>query len=250
MKSWVRILLVLWLASFAGRTATVPVGGRVFDVSARERDLYLEIRDHPNQRRTQMILDPRLCWAARKHAQDMQQRKFFSHTNPDGVLSNGRVLAEAYPLPSFYPANQNYVESLAGAAGGAAETVELWKNSSAHARHVFGTDSFYQQQVVIGVGHAPASGLPYDTWVFISAPPPVGEDWSFAAPPSYFLRIRNSTVTLEGAKPQSIFEVWHQPLLSQDATLTLAVVVGSQGSVSLGPKAGPSDFYRLVYFRP
>lgn len=153
----------------------IPDGGYHFIPTAKEADLYQSLRDHALQNRVQMVLDPRLCAAARKHAADMQARRYFAHRNPDGVDANQRALDAGYPLPPIYDPEQNFIESIAGStADKAADVVARWKKSPAHATHVFGKHEFYREQVVIGIGHAPRSGLGYATYVFLSAPLPDG----------------------------------------------------------------------------
>ncbi len=229
--------------------AAVPPAGAAFAPTAKERELYLLIRNDPQQQRAQVILDPRLCHAARKHAIDTQARRFFSHTNPDGVNANGRAIAEGYPLPAHFPANQNYIESMAGSVVGTpADALSLWRSSPAHANHVFGKTDFYRSEVVIGVGHAPPNRWQYHTYVFLSAPGPVGETWSFTSPPKFTLQV-DDDVSLTDARPGSIFEVWRQSSLDNDPILTRAVAIGSRGSVSVGPQVRPADFFRIGYYR-
>ena len=225
----------------------------VFYPSVKEVDLYVRVRGDAAQQRIQVVLDPRLCSAARKHAEDTQRRKFFAHKNPDGLNSNQRVLNEGYPLPSNYDPAQNYVESMAGSvADTAADAASLWRNSPAHANHVFGKDAFYRAQVVLGVGQAPASRLGYATYVFISAPGPVGQAWS--ATPALMSRARltvdaSGVVVLSSLQPQTILEIWNSPAL-QSWTLRQTLVAGPGGIVDLGEIAGPREFFRIGYFQP
>lgn len=241
--------MVLTVAMMVGiATAEVPPEGRRFVPNEQESRLYQLIRDAPEQQRVQIILDPRLCQAARQHALDTQARRYFSHTNPEGQGANGRASNQGYPLPANYPADQNYIESLAGSVVGTPDdALLLWRTSPSHANHVFGKLDFYRSQVVIGVGYAPATRWHYSTYVFLSAPPPVGEVWAFSRPPVYSLEVAN-TVKIKDARPQSIFEVWSSTQLSGEPRLDSSVVIGSEGGVDLGPKEGPSEFYRLAYF--
>jgi hypothetical protein len=226
---------------------------QVFQPTAKEGELYTRIRDHAQQQRVQVVLDPRLCTAARKHAADTQARVFFAHLNPDGVNSNQRVLNEGYPLPASYPPDQNYVESMAGSpADTPAEAVQLWVGSAPHANHVFGKTTFYRGQVVFGVGHAPPSGWGYATYVFISAPPPQGQTWSMSA-----AQARATTVTTDaggivwitGPPPQAILEIWKSSTL-QSWSLDRTVVMPAGGTMQIGVKSGPAGFFRIGYFQP
>lgn len=226
---------------------------QVFQPTAKEAELYTRIRDHAQQQRVQVVLDPRLCTAARKHAADTQARRFFAHVNPDGVNSNQRVLNEGYPLPASYVPEQNYVESMAGSpADTPAEAVQLWTGSAAHANHVFGKTTFYRPQVVIGVGHAPPLRWGYATYVFISAPPPQGQAWSMSA-----AQARSTTVTTDragviwvsGPQPQAILEIWKSSAL-QSWSLDRTIVMDASGRMQIGVKSGPEGFFRIGYFRP
>jgi hypothetical protein len=242
---------VLFFALAASLPAAVPA--YVFYPSAKEVDLYLRIRSDAAQQRVQVVLDPRLCKAARKHAEDTQRRKFFAHKNPDGVNSNQRVINEGYPLPSNYDPAQNYVESLAGSVvDTAADAVNLWRNSPAHAAHVFGKDEFYRAQVVLGVGQAPPTRLGYATYVFISAPGPVGQTWSAtprAISGAKLLVDSSGIVTLTALQPQTILEVWNSPTL-QTWTLRQTLVVGPGGTADIGGDTVNREFFRMGYFQP
>lgn len=242
------------LLSFAG-SAPLPAAAPayVFYPSAKEVDLYLRIRSDAAQQRIQVVLDPRLCWAARKHAEDTQRRKFFAHQNPDGVNSNQRVINEGYPLPAHYAANQNYVESMAGSTVDTpADALERWRNSSAHATHVFAKDAFYREQVVLGVGQAPASRLGYATYVFLSAPGPAGQTWSATAAMMARAKLTvdaSDFAVLTNARPQVILEIWNSPTL-QTWTLRQTLVVGPSGTADIANAERTRDFFRMGYFQP
>lgn len=242
-------------ALFFGLAAPLPSAAPayVFYPSAKEVDLYLRIRSDAAQQRVQVVLDPRLCAAARKHAEDTQRRKFFAHKNPDGVNSNQRVINEGYPLPSNFDPAQNYVESMAGSVVDTpADAVNLWRNSPAHATHVFAKDAFYRAEVVLGVGQAPASRLGYATYVFISAPGPVGQTWSAAArtmSKAKLLVDPSGMVTVTALQPQTILEIWNSPAL-QNWTLRQTLIVGPDGTADIGAGTGARDFFRMGYFQP
>jgi hypothetical protein len=227
--------------------------GQVFQPSAKEAELFRLIRGHAQQQRTQVVLDPRLCNAARKQAVDTQARRFFAHQNPDGVNSNQRVLNEGYPLPAHYTATQNYVESMAGSVVDTpADAVALWAGSAAHANHVFGKTSFYREQVVLGVGHAAPLRWGYATYVFISAPGPVGQAWTISPARARTITVRvdaAGTVRLRGPQAQAILEIWKSPTL-QTWGLEKTVVMDGSGEMAIGTKTGVEGFYRVRYFAP
>jgi hypothetical protein len=235
----------LWIGTAAGQ--------QVFQPTAKEADLYIRIRDHAQQQRVQVVLDPRLCSAARKHAADTQARRFFAHVNPDGVNSNRRVLNEGYPLPSSYGADQNYVESMAGSVVDTpADAVKLWTGSSAHANHVFGKTTFYRGQVVFGVGHAAPLRWGYATYVFISAPPPQGQAWSMSSSQAAKTMVTADSagiLRVSGPHPQAILEVWKSSTL-QNWSLDRTIVMDADGKMPVGVTSGPEAFFRIGYFQP
>jgi hypothetical protein len=247
-----RVGLFLMAAGFA--SASVPAGGYVFIPTTKEAELYRLIREDPQQERAGVVLDPRLSRAARLHAEDTQRRKFFGHVNPDGKNANRRALDEGYPLPALYVAAQNYIESMAGSVVDTpADAVALWRTSPPHATHLFGQSDFYRGQVVVGVGHAPPDRWGYGTYVFLSAPLPVGQNGSPAAPIVPRLEVMASgEVFLTRTPPESILEVWSaSPALSISPwKLDRAVVADAAGRFSVGPRSGPARFFRLHYFRP
>lgn len=225
----------------------------IFTPSAKEAELYVRIRDDAAQQRVQVVMDPRLSTAARKHAEDTQRRKFFAHRNPDGVNPNQRVLNEGYPLPPEYAANQNYVESMAGSVVDTpADALSLWRKSTEHATHVFAKNDFYRGQVVLGVGHAPASRLGYATYVFISAPGPVGQNWSVTRQTMAKATIAiesDGAVSISRLQPQSILEVWKSGSTISSWSMQHTFVADSGGSAAIGDKSGARGFFRLGYFQ-
>ena len=245
-------MLLAWALSVGTAPAAIPEDGIVFIPTAKEAELYRLVRVHPDQQRVQVVLDPRLCLAARKHAADTQRRRFFNHINPDGVNANQRALNEGYPLPSHYTPALNYIESMAGSvADTPADAVTSWRGSPPHATHVFGQVEFYRGQVVLGVGHAPAGGLGYATYVFLSAPLPVGEQGAPLKTPAPLLeKSTTSQLFLTGLPPNAILEVWKSGPTLTSWTLDRATVVGASGQLAVGSVSGRAGFFRLGYYRP
>lgn len=227
--------------------------GQSFTPNAKETEFYRLIRDDTQQRRVQVVLDARLCWAARKHAQDTQTRKFFAHRNPSGVWSNQRVLNEAYPLPANYVGNNNYVESMAGSTNDtAAQALTLLKSDTAHFNHLMGATDFYRGQVVFGIGQAPRSGLGYATYVFLSAPLPADGTGTLTAVQAAQTMVKvdsSGTLLITNPRPKAILEVYRSAALSQ-WTLDRVVVLDVSGQTVLGPKSLAKEFFRFGYFRP
>jgi hypothetical protein len=223
----------------------------VFVPSPQEAELYRLIRGDGSQQRVQVVLDPRLCRAARAHAVDTQQRRFFGHVNPDGANANQRALQAGYPLPAHYSPSQNFIESMAGSvAGTPADALAMWRNSAAHAPHVFGQVSFYREQVVLGVGHAPASGHGYATYVFLSAPLPNGEQGAPGETPRPALAFAaDGGLSLHRLPAEAILEVWKAGPALEPWVLDRTTVIGSSGRIGLGMPSGGRGFFRLGYFR-
>lgn len=86
--------------------------------------------------------DPRLTAAAQKHAADMANRRYFSHTSKDGRTFDARIRAEGYRSPGG--------ENIARGQATEAEVVEDWMESPGHRRNIENC-SFR----TIGVGHDP-----------------------------------------------------------------------------------------------
>jgi hypothetical protein len=248
-----RKLAILFAFALSAGTgmAAIPEDGFVFLPTLKEAELYRLVREHPDQQRVQVVLDPRLCLAARKHAADTQRRKFFSHVNPDGVNANQRAINEGYPLPANYTPSQNYIESMAGStADTPADAVAFWRASPLHASHVFGQVEFYREQVVFGAGHAPASGLGYATYVFLSAPLPVGEQGAPLQTPVPRLQIEApDKLFLTALPPQAILEVWKSGPELTSWTLDRTTVVGASAALAVGSVSGRAGFFRLGYYQ-
>ena len=74
----------------------VPVVRSVCLRDAREEQFIALVRDDPNQGRTELICDPILQRIALEHAQDMQNRCYFSHISPEGLGPYERALRAGY----------------------------------------------------------------------------------------------------------------------------------------------------------
>jgi hypothetical protein len=246
-----RAMLLACFLSVGTGGAAIPPDGFVFLPTAKETELYRLVREHPDQQRVQVVLDPRLCLAARKHAVDTQNRKFFNHVNPDGVNANQRAINEGYPLPAYYTPALNYIESMAGSTVDTpADAVASWRNSPPHASQVFGQVPFYREQVVLGGGHAPASGLAYATYVLLSAPLPVGEQGAPLQTPAPRLEIESpGAIFLTSLPPQSILEVWRSGPALNSWTLERTTVIGASAQLAVGSVSGRAGFFRLGYYR-
>jgi uncharacterized protein YkwD len=98
-------------------------------------------------------LEARLIAAAQKHAEDMDEHDYFSHTGQDGSLPSERVTREGYSWSKVG-------ENLAQRYPDAAKTVDAWLESDGHCANLMNPD--YSET---GVGQ---SG---DYWVQVFARP-------------------------------------------------------------------------------
>lgn len=143
-------------------------------LNAQEAQLEEFLRSHPNQGRVTLSCNPTLAAVARARAQDMGERGYFGHTNPDGHGPNYLVRQAGYQLPTEYSTaiNGNNIESIGAGAGDATGMWNAWMNSSSHLTHILGSETFYAEQIEYGIGFARVPGSPYQFyWVFISSKP-------------------------------------------------------------------------------
>lgn len=129
--------LVLYAAPTAGASTVNPP----------EPTFEQQILDLTNTARTQagcpmLRLDPALGRAAFDHSADMAGSDFLDHVGSDGRGSIQRILEAGYP-------NVHIGENLAAGSVSAAETFQLWMDSSAHRSNIL--DCSYTE---LGVGHA------------------------------------------------------------------------------------------------
>lgn len=72
-----------------------------------------------------MQSDPQLQDAAQGEADDMADRHFFDHTNPDGIGPQQRITATGYRW-------SNWGENISEGVPTPAEVMESWMNSADH----------------------------------------------------------------------------------------------------------------------
>jgi uncharacterized protein YkwD len=138
--------------------------------NTQEQQIADMMRNHPQQKRPSLTCDPILAQVARARAEDMRDRDYFSHTNPDGYGPNYLVRQAGYPLPDFYgdDAAANNIESIAGGYPTAADAFQGWMDSPGHRAHILGEHDFYAAQIDYGIGYA-AGGSYGHYWVVITA---------------------------------------------------------------------------------
>ena len=99
-----------------------------------------------------LVADPALAAVARAHSQDMRDRGFFSHENPDGLSPFDR--AERAGISAR-------AENIARGQKDAAAVMDAWMNSSGHRANILNCGL-----TRLGVGVAEGSGGPWWTQLF------------------------------------------------------------------------------------
>lgn len=101
-----------------------------------------------------LTLNSKLGDAAQAHSDDMAERDFFDHTNPDGEDPGDRVTAAGYKWST-------YGENIAAGQRTPAAVMDSWMNSSGHRANILNC-SFKE----IGIGYRQGGGGPWWTQNF------------------------------------------------------------------------------------
>jgi uncharacterized protein YkwD len=152
--------------------ARLPAPEPVCNPNTQEQQIAALMASDPGQQRSSLTCHPILAQVARERAQDMVDRHYFDHTNPDGFGPNYLVRQAGYVLPSFYgtaPAANN-IESIAAGNPTASLTWAQWMSSPRHRSHLLGTAPFWAEQIEYGIGYA-NGGIYGHYWVVITAKP-------------------------------------------------------------------------------
>lgn len=120
-----------------------------------------------------------LAKVAQQKAEDMVERGYFSHTDPDGYGINYYINAAGYTLNSSWYSNisSNYFESIAaGFDTGKRTVIQLVYDSGAsndnagHRSALLGLSDWNKSCVDIGIGHAYGADTEYrHYWSFVIA---------------------------------------------------------------------------------
>lgn len=140
------------------------------------------IESHADQQRLEMISNKVLLFAARKKAEDMAARAYFSHQDPDGFGMNFTIAMAGYRHPYSNARSSNNIESIGarhqnGLSGEAAADIvfNAWMESPGHRTHVLGSQDFFGDQTYVAVGYAfdpqGPHGWSSHYFSFLSAPP-------------------------------------------------------------------------------
>lgn len=92
-----------------------------------------------NRERTRRGLHPlryeaRLELASQRHSDDLVERDFYGHENPDGVDPHGRILATGYPANNAIVGENIVLGERANSSP--AEAVDAWMHSPGHRENI------------------------------------------------------------------------------------------------------------------
>jgi uncharacterized protein YkwD len=120
------------------------------DLSSTEAEFFRLINEYRAGMGAPPLTATRLLnQVAYDHSLDMGQRRFFSHTNPDGLSPFDRMRQAGY-------AGGAMAENIAGGSATAAAAFDQWRNSPGHNQNML--NPAYR---AIGIGHAQVPGSPY-----------------------------------------------------------------------------------------
>ncbi|HZW05154.1 MAG TPA: hypothetical protein VFF68_14575 [Anaerolineaceae bacterium] len=156
-----------------GQTEEIaPPEGVTCGLSPQEQELADRFINDTGQQRASLTCDPILAQVARAKAEDLGQRNYFDHVNPDGFGPNYMVQQAGYLLPDWYfqEASANNIESLAGGFGNAQLAWDALLESESHRIHVLGENDFFVEQLDYGIGYAYVEDSQYHYyWVILTA---------------------------------------------------------------------------------
>ena len=140
-----------------------------YTLNPQEQEIEQLLLTDPGQKRTHLELSVALSQAARRRAQDMAERAYFHHTNPDGFGPNCIVLQQEFTLPDDYDVSNtaNNVETIAGGYSVMSQAWTELLTSSSHANHLLGKGSFYGAQTFYGIGYVNVPGSQYGHYLVI-----------------------------------------------------------------------------------
>lgn len=96
-----------------------------------------------------------LAASAHFHSNEMATFNYFSHTSEvTGIQPNQNARENGYPLPTSWPDEANFIESIAAGTSTARDTLRLFINSEGHRNHLMGVGDFFGANREGGVGYA------------------------------------------------------------------------------------------------
>lgn len=130
------------------------------------------MKTDPKQGRPALYCNQILSDVAQARAQDMADRDYFGHVDPDGYGPNYHVRTAGYPLAKSYSQanNANNIESISAGLPTVAEAWASFIASDKHRRHLLAEEKFYADQVDYGIGYVYKENSTYKHyWVIITA---------------------------------------------------------------------------------
>lgn len=124
-------------------------------IETLEAELLYLLKICPDQQRLAMHWSDKLALVAQGRANDMAQRNYFSHTNPDGFGANYLVRQADYNLPEFYGHGDadNNIECIGAGFATGQDCFDALLHSPGHRSALLGELSFYAEQDEIGIGY-------------------------------------------------------------------------------------------------
>lgn len=108
-----------------------------------------------------------LIQAARDHSQDMNNRRFFAHTNPSGVNPGQRLQAAGFDWMGY---GESLVAGVADPAGALRLLIiDEGVPDLGHRRHLLAIDSFYSSHTQVGIGGVLGGSGPYRDYFTIDS---------------------------------------------------------------------------------
>jgi uncharacterized protein YkwD len=144
-----------------------------------------KVRQSPGSYSTEIGVDlgyvkarPELVWsgalasAAQAKAEDMRDRGYFAHVDPDGKGTNIKIHEAGYTLTASFIDNKsnNFFESLGAGHGSGEEGIKALildsgTNPPGHRNHLLGIDQFWANCTDVGIGFA--RGGSYRTYMVV-----------------------------------------------------------------------------------
>lgn len=166
-----RTATALLLAALASPSHAAELELQSCELSELEAGFAEALANHPRQTRPRLSCDPRLQAFARARAQDMTERGYFGHVDPDNRGPNTILRETGFQLPDHYrDGRSNNVESLLGGIRAPDAVLDTLSRSSTHRAHLLGDEAFYAEQDRFGVAYLRDPDTPQvDIWVVIIA---------------------------------------------------------------------------------
>lgn len=171
----IRGLFLILVAAFACGDGTTSLtndtttnddgSGAVETVSEVESKIFTLINTERTSRGLEALTRRSdLDQVARRHSEDMRDRDFFSHENPDGQNSSARITAAGI---TWSATGENIAYSMGQSTGRAENAVEGWMNSAGHKANILDENDLGFTQTGVGVSFEESTLTYHYTQVFI-----------------------------------------------------------------------------------